>query len=160
MSLPWYRQFWPWFLICLPMIAVVMGTSMLVVSLKNPVNLVSDDYYREGQEINTDIARLRLAEDLGIQATLSSEYDTQLVFAIRLPETQKNTALSTKFFHTTLSGRDFTHILTADAQGLYRLILDAPLTGKWWVSVEAMDTSWKIQQTIEFPLETSVQFPS
>lgn len=161
MSLPWYRQFWPWFLILLPMIAVIMGTSMLVVSIKNPVNLVSDDYYREGQEINEDLARLRAAKALKIHAIVSQTPQAdQLIFTLNLPTAEKNNALQVKFFHTTLQGQDFQTTLTADATGLYRLLLDKPLRGKWRVSISAMNQSWRIQHAIEFPLQHPLHFPN
>ena len=31
---PWYRQFWPWFLIAIPMMSVVVGITMLALAVK------------------------------------------------------------------------------------------------------------------------------
>ncbi len=84
MPQPWYRQFWPWFLICLPMLAVIMGVSMLIVAINTPVNLISEDYYREGQEINQDLAQLQQAKDLNITAILTEQPPSQLIFDINV----------------------------------------------------------------------------
>ncbi|MCF6226220.1 MAG: FixH family protein [Xanthomonadales bacterium] len=37
---PWYKQFWPWFIMALPMIAVIASISTLVIAIKNPDYLV------------------------------------------------------------------------------------------------------------------------
>ena len=54
---PWYRQFWPWFLIAVPAAAVVMGITTILLALHEPDGLVSDDYYREGLAVNRDLER-------------------------------------------------------------------------------------------------------
>jgi hypothetical protein len=43
--LSWYRQFWPWFLIALPLAAVVGGLLTIFIAAKNPDLLIqrSDD---------------------------------------------------------------------------------------------------------------------
>ena len=40
---PWYRQFWPWFIIALPASAVVAGLLTLWIAISNPDYLVIDD---------------------------------------------------------------------------------------------------------------------
>ncbi|MCW8926282.1 MAG: FixH family protein [Xanthomonadales bacterium] len=40
---PWYRQFWPWFIIALPASAVVAGLLTLWIAMSNPDYLVIDD---------------------------------------------------------------------------------------------------------------------
>ncbi|MCF6264334.1 MAG: FixH family protein [Xanthomonadales bacterium] len=37
---PWYKQFWPWFIMALPMAAVIASISTLVIAIKNPDYLV------------------------------------------------------------------------------------------------------------------------
>lgn len=46
--LPWYKQFWPWFIIALPTAAVVAGFFTLWLAISNPDYLVVDDeeYHR------------------------------------------------------------------------------------------------------------------
>jgi hypothetical protein len=47
-NLPWYRQFWPWFIIALPASAVVASFFTLWLAISNPDHLVVDeDEYRQ-----------------------------------------------------------------------------------------------------------------
>ena len=40
---PWYKQFWPWFLMALPATAVIGGIITIVIAMTNPDGLVKDD---------------------------------------------------------------------------------------------------------------------
>jgi hypothetical protein len=47
-DLPWYRQFWPWFIIALPAAVVVASFFTLWLAISNPDHLVLDeDEYRQ-----------------------------------------------------------------------------------------------------------------
>lgn len=43
MEPPWYRQFWPWFIIALPAAAVAGGLLTLWIAMSNPDYLVVDE---------------------------------------------------------------------------------------------------------------------
>ena len=61
---PWYKQFWPWFLIGILVFAVVIGMGLLWVSLLNPDSMVRDNYYKEGRAINMHMGRDQMAREL------------------------------------------------------------------------------------------------
>lgn len=44
----WYRQFWPWFLITLPSVAVVASFITLGIAIKHADTPVQDDYEQHG----------------------------------------------------------------------------------------------------------------
>ena len=47
-NLPWYRQFWPWFIIALPASAVIASFISLWLAVSNPDHLVvTDNEYRQ-----------------------------------------------------------------------------------------------------------------
>ena len=52
-AVPWYRQFWPWFIIALPASAVIasMITLWLAVSNPDPLVLKNDDYQQLKSEL-------------------------------------------------------------------------------------------------------------
>lgn len=47
-NLPWYKQFWPWFIIALPASVVIASFFTLWLAISNPDYLVVDeDEYRQ-----------------------------------------------------------------------------------------------------------------
>lgn len=59
---PWYRQFWPWFIIAIPAAAVLGGFLTLWLALTHPETLVVDD--QEYERIRTELrAQGATAED-------------------------------------------------------------------------------------------------
>jgi len=68
---PWYRQFWPWFLIALPATIVVACFFMLYLAIKYSDDLVSDNYYRDGLAINLVLTQDIRATELGLSANLN-----------------------------------------------------------------------------------------
>ena len=52
-DVPWYRQFWPWFIIALPAAAVVASFFTLWLAISRPDYLVVDD--EEYQRLNSSL---------------------------------------------------------------------------------------------------------
>jgi len=67
---PWYKQFWPWFILALLGYSVLQGTALLTIAIKYPPGLISDDYYDVGKGINQSLKRETLAEQLQLRASL------------------------------------------------------------------------------------------
>ena len=42
MTQPWYRQFWPWFIIALPCAAVVGSIATAIIAIKGGVEILRD----------------------------------------------------------------------------------------------------------------------
>ncbi len=51
--LPWYRQFWPWFIIALPASAVIASFITLYLAISRPDPLVVDD--EEYRRLNSEL---------------------------------------------------------------------------------------------------------
>ena len=51
-TVPWYRQFWPWFIIALPTVVVIASLLTVYIAVSHPDPLVDGDYYRHGLTIN------------------------------------------------------------------------------------------------------------
>jgi hypothetical protein len=52
-DLPWYRQFWPWFIIALPASVVVASFVTLWLAISNPDPLVIED--NEYRKLNGEL---------------------------------------------------------------------------------------------------------
>ncbi|MFN3579668.1 MAG: FixH family protein [Pseudomonas sp.] len=65
---PWYKQFWPWFLISILIFAVIIGLGLLFIALFNQDSMVRDNYYKEGRAINMHLGRDQMARELNLAA--------------------------------------------------------------------------------------------
>ena len=155
MEQPWYKQFWPWFLIAVPVITMVMGGVLLKLAISTQDSLVVDDYYKEGKAINASLAREHEAKRRNITADVSiTEGSVVLEFHSGIP--QDGNAVRLSFYHTTQQTKDFSILLSRDANGLYRGYSEAMVPGKWRMTLEPVDESWKIQQQIWLPAEQTI----
>jgi hypothetical protein len=65
-ELPWYKQFWPWFIIALPTAAVIASFVSLWLAVTHPDQLiVTDDEYQQ------------IRDDLKAHPTTEVKQDTQ-----------------------------------------------------------------------------------
>lgn len=156
MTHPWYRQFWPWFIIALPCAAVVGSIVTAIIASEDGVNLVAEDYYKQGKEINQDLSKFDRAEALHIRIALAVK-DSELTLKPLAGEIPPGQALRLSLFHPTLAGHDSEHLMTADGNGVYRLLLDKPLTGKWHIRVDAFDHEWRLQETVQLPTQAPIE---
>jgi len=143
----WYKQFWPWFLIILPLCAVLASFNLLYLAIDNKDSLVSEDYYKDGKAINMDLNKINQAKQLGMQFELLVD-DNEVTITQHGGESYL-AALSVEFFHPTIEKRDFGQIVTADGDNAYRIELANPITGSWEVRLEGFDRSWRIQKRLE-----------
>ncbi|MFH0258520.1 FixH family protein [Vibrio rumoiensis] len=153
MQKPWYKQFWPWFLIFLPMCAVVGSFVTLGLFTKNSVDLVSENYYQEGKGINVDLTKIHVAKGFKLNASVVSTPEG-ITFKLDKGKLPLYPALKVKFTHRTLPDRDFEKTLSSDANGNYRLNLDTPLQGPWFIKLEPHNQEWIIQGKVTFPTKT------
>ncbi|MBD1575605.1 MULTISPECIES: FixH family protein [Vibrio] len=153
MQTPWYKQFWPWFLLCLPMCAVIGSFVTLGIFTKNSVDLVSENYYKEGKGINVDLSKIHVAKAFKLEASVKSTA-TGVEFNFKKGNLDLYPALNVSFTHRTLPDRDFVRTITSDAKGHYRLNLTDPIQGPWFIKLEPYDKEWLIQGKVTFPSES------
>jgi hypothetical protein len=158
LKMPWYRQFWPWFLIALPASSVIGGIATLLIALHDPDGLVTDDYYRVGLAVNQQIARDRRAAALGVSAEVDVIPDAHLVnvaLAARQPVAADQLRLT--LAHPTRSGLDVTTVLRRIPAGSFVGDLTVPAEGHWHVLVEPLDGDWRLAGRLLWPHQTRVR---
>lgn len=155
MITPWYKQFWPWFLIALPATVVVASLSTFALFQKNAVSLVAEDYYKKGKAINLDLSKLKVADQLGISAQLSATEDA---IAIALDKGQLDTfpTLKVHIQHRTLERKDVNVMVNPNQAGIYHIDLAEPMLGPWFIELASFDKQWKINGRINFPLSNTL----
>ncbi|MGF1849538.1 FixH family protein, partial [Vibrio lentus] len=150
---PWYKQFWPWFLIALPATVVIWTIMTVIVFTQNSVDLVTEDYYKKGKGINVDISKVNIAKELGLSASVN-EKGNSVIITLDKGKLDHFPAISAMFVHRTLPDRDFTQLLTADASGNYTLTLDHEMQGPWFIELSPHDSEWLVQGRMNFPIDT------
>lgn len=150
MNTPWYKQFWPWFLIAVPVITLIMGGVLLHLAVSTEDSLVVDDYYKEGKAINANLDKVAAAKKKNITTDLLIDKGSiTLTFHSGIP--QDGNAVKLAFYHVTLEDRDVDVLLTRDASGKYRGFIEEDLSGKWRISLTPIGESWKIQNIVQLP---------
>jgi hypothetical protein len=145
-TLPWYRQFWPWFLILLPASVVVAAFTTLYIANRHSDDLVADEYYKEGLAINRQLEKKQRAAALGIEATLQIEGDEVLVL---LSGRETAHQLSLALSHPLESDRDFTTFVVHSGEGRYRGRLQQPVAPRWhWTLELEAPEGWRLDGSL------------
>lgn len=150
MKKPWYRQFWPWFIMALPASAVVAGLTTVAIAVKHQDSVVRDDWYKEGKAINQDFARDDHARALGLSADvriddLTGELHLRLREDVAMAQPER---LVLYFQHPTQASAD-QNLVLARRGAEYVGQLPHALNGRFHVELGAPD--WRLLGTREFP---------
>ena len=148
-TLPWYRQFWPWFLILLPASAVVASlyTVSLAVRTTDSFVTVAD----EGMDVVSERHRAaeRQAIALGLSATMSIDVTSGAINAIL--DSQRSAdwpqTIELLFSHPTDVRRDARIALTAaipaaDGKPVFAGHVVSVPDGRWYVVLSGDD--WRL----------------
>jgi len=105
---PWYRQFWPWFIMAFPASAVVAGLYTVWIAMQTTDSLViqSDDGMNVVTERNT--AAEQEARRLGLSALvdINPETGAVLVTVISAANIELPRSLALRMRHPTMASRD------------------------------------------------------
>jgi len=167
-TLPWYRQFWPWFLIALPGSVVIAGFVMLYIANLYSDDLVVDEYYKDGLAINRQLERKRLAGELGLSAEIrvldrlvqlrldsgpGSESAEQAVpgdlIGTHAPQSTPGSGdLRLTLSHPLEADRDFHVALERRAPGLYGATMPSTVAPHWHWTLESQSGEWRLDGSL------------
>ena len=150
-STPWYRQFWPWFLIALPGSVVIAGIAMIFVAFKHADTLVDDNYYRKGMAINQVIEQDQKAHELGLSAEVTFDGETgEILVTIKSGEIAEQ-SLELLLLHPIDAKRDQTLPLQKVAKKYHRADLEARLNHRYYLRLQpTTDPLWRLNGEIDF----------
>ncbi|HKK04593.1 MAG TPA: FixH family protein [Gammaproteobacteria bacterium] len=152
-TVPWYRQFWPWFLIALPASAVVAGLTTLGLAIHDRDGLVVDDYYKEGLAINRVLDRDHEAKQLGVYAEGQFDKHTdRLVLRIGARKPLPVEAIRLRLMHPTRANMDVNVPLHYDPSARrYTAQVHDLAKGDWYVQLEPTRGNWRLLGRLQIP---------
>lgn len=148
---PWYKEPWPWFLIAVIVLPMLVAVVRMNIYNQYKVDMVVDDYYKKGKAINQEFDREERAAEFNIVIFATIKEDSILLELNHNRKLAEVPSLFIAFYHATQSEKDFKVIATKRADGLYSATFDHPIDGKWQLTLESHDKSWKVQKNVYLP---------
>ncbi|MDE1463936.1 FixH family protein [Spartinivicinus poritis] len=138
---PWYKEFWFWFVMAIPLLAIALGIAMLTVSIKGADTLVRDNYYKDGLAIRNDLSRDYKAKDLQLAATIKVDNLTGDINVKLTGELAQFPAkLSLSLVSPTIPDDDQSLLMRHIAKGHYVGQLKQQVKGKRYIQLETIPT--------------------
>lgn len=155
---PWYRQFWPWFLIALP--ASVVAASMFTIWLatRSPNPMVVDDYSRIARSTEQRRERDLAAAALGVEARIRIVPGAELVELELFPASLQPAGLQLRLSHPLVAERDQIVDLIRTPTGWSGAL--PPLEGRWYVQLYPRDGGWRLAGELSGETELRLVAPA
>ena len=144
---PWYKEFWPWFIIVL--LGSVVTASLITVSIAfdQADDLVIDDYYKVGLAINQRIEERDTAERLGINAAIEIR-GTRLYAS--LPQLRRDSSPELILGHPFEADRDLrVTLLPGPDQTWFAELTEAVTPGWHWSITGRLPEPWLVSGRLE-----------
>lgn len=154
---PWYRQFWPWFLLGLLLSSMLVSTGFAIIATRSFDGMVvQEDYYEHGKAINTRLAKDERARALGLAATLAIDPVTGDVVLDLTGEARPERLVLALIFPTQ-DDRDARVVLTHRRDGRYVGQLETRLRHRWYLALTPEDSAeWRLRGEITLPSDAAV----
>jgi len=141
---PWYQYPYVWLVICLPLSAVIGGIVTTRFAVISDDGLVTDDYYKEGLEINRVLERDQASEKAGLVAVINLDQQLNQIKLMLSANKGFNypEEIKVSFLNKTRKGFDQKLLMKHSIDGIYKTELPELIRGNWYVQIEA--DNWRL----------------
>lgn len=151
---PWYKQFYPWMLISLPVIAIIGCSITIVLAFTANDSVVSDNYYKDGLAINRRLEQDHRAQDLGIAAELRFDLEVGDILLDITGLEQDPEQLQLEIIHPTTNVYDVKVTLHQLQGNRYRGDLDNSLSFRQYLRLTPVGdinkVAWRLNGEVNF----------
>ena len=148
----WYQHKWLLFIIGVPATSVILSSVMVYHAVSGRDSLVSDNYYKDGLDINQTIGQDKLAQKLAVQALVSIDASGNATIDIESLAKTKEPFVTLKLVHPTLGDMD-SSVKFFPSEGPYIAQVPENLSGLWYLDLYAHDESWRIRKQTSLPTD-------
>ncbi|NRB38318.1 MAG: FixH family protein [Pseudomonadales bacterium] len=158
-TLPWYKQFWPWFIFGLPGVVVIAALATVYLAVYNADSMVSDQYYKEGLAINAVVADLNHAKAMDLSAEINVDISIWQV-QLSANTTMNDDHLIVELHHPADSDKDLQFTLFNAGNQIYRGTLSDVEMNRWYIDIsphgkEGTDANWRLKGEIDLSNKTT-----
>lgn len=169
--LPWYRQFWFWFVFSPLIYIVIMCSITVTIALEGADDVIIDNYYKEGRMINQALEQDKRAQELGLSGELRFDRTSGdvLLTVANVPADAKlmPDELLLMMGHPVKAAKDQLITLKSIAPGRYRGELRAEPDYSWYLTLYPISdleqrkaAPWTLSGEIDFrDVDTTVLAP-
>jgi hypothetical protein len=164
--LPWYRQFWFWFVFGPLLFIIVLCGIFVFIAFKNSDDVVTDNYYKVGRMINQTLEQDEKAAKLGLLAKVKIDQLTGEVMVALTGNHNFPKQMLLFLDNPAKANKDQRILLTEIAAGEYRGELSAPIEYSWYIALipeadanRRKDAEWLLTGQIDIAktAETTLQ---
>lgn len=147
---PWYRQFWVWFVIAIPALAVIFSLQFVYIAVTHQDPVVRDDWYEDGKAVNKNFARGDAALRMGLSARIALDAETgEVALTLSAREPIQADTLTLDLVHATRQELDQRLVLHRLVDNEYRGQLVRRLDGVF--QIELATPQWRLAGTRRLP---------
>jgi len=146
----WYKEPWPWILMAGPAIVIVAAFYTAWLAVTSADGLVTDDYYKQGQQAGEVLAQSRKAQEMELHAFLRLNREAIHIRLEAKPDATLPPTLNVMLSHPTRAGLDQKMKLPKTGNDYSGHML-LPAAGHWLILIEDEARTWRVMGSIMLP---------
>ncbi len=165
--LPWYRQFWFWFVFGPLIFIIVLCAFTVSIAFRFSDDVVTDNYYKSGLMINQTLQQDEKAASLHLVANVKFDQVTGEVFVSLRGDTQLPKQLLLFLDNPAKSKKDQSVLLSQVTLGEYRGELTSPIENSWYLALVPesdvklrKQAEWLLMGRLDLANETATRLQS